>query len=89
VANTDPNMVKKQVKKVTIYHDVFKHNNSGKKVLEDMIRVHHVINSSFSDDPCKTAFKEGERNVVLRILSILEMNPNEFLKLVEEANRDA
>lgn len=85
----EPNLVKKQIKKVTIYHDVFKNHPSGKEVLKDMMKVHHCMQTSFRDENSHiTAFNEGQRNVVMRILTILETNPREYLKLLEEANRD-
>ena len=54
------------------YNSCFEVSPSGKKILEDMKKAHHFYNSTFSPDPYTTAFKEGERNVVLRILTILQ-----------------
>lgn len=81
--------MKRQVKKITIYHDVFLHNASGKKVLEDLMKVHFAMNTSFvPNDPMQTAFNEGQRNVLLRILTNINIDPMDYIKLIEEANRD-
>jgi hypothetical protein len=46
--------------------------------------VHHVFGSTFSKDPYELALKEGERNTVLRILSILQIDPQ---KLLDDINK--
>ncbi len=78
---------KRSVAKVTCYK-AFWNTPEGRKVLEDMILHHNVMSSSFvKDDPYETAFKEGERNVILRILSIIKINPKKMIKLIEEIER--
>jgi hypothetical protein len=54
------------------YNSVFNVSPSGQVVLEDLKKAHHFYNSTYTDSPYGTALNEGERNVVLRILTILE-----------------
>lgn len=65
------------------YQSVFS-GPEGEKVLFDLMRTHHVIGSSFSKDPYETAFKEGERNVILRILTIMKTDVETLKKRIEE-----
>lgn len=65
------------------YHTLFKETMQGKTVLADMMKAHHVFDSTFSSKPLEMAFREGERNVVLRILTILDISPEEAIGLVE------
>lgn len=62
------------------YNNVFNVSPSGRAILEDMMNAHSFHNTTFSVDPYTMAFKEGERNVVLRILTILDT----YKKEVEE-----
>lgn len=55
----------------------------GQKVLYDLMKSCHVLTTVHSSDPYETAYKEGERSVVLRILRTLRTNPEAFLKMVE------
>lgn len=77
------NIRKKKLDQVAFYQSVF-NSEEGKKVLYDMMKIHYVIGSTFSKDPHEMALKEGERNVVLRILSILQIDPQ---KLLEDINK--
>jgi hypothetical protein len=54
------------------YHSTFAVSTTGQKVLKDMMKAHHFHNSTFNSDPLKLALNEGERNVVLRILTFLD-----------------
>lgn len=63
----------KSVGRVELYQKVFD-TPEGIQVLNDMVSVHKVLSSSFDKDPMQMAFNEGERNVVLRILHILNLD---------------
>lgn len=54
------------------YYNLFTRNPTGIKVLEDMKAAHHCNGTEFDPDPRVHAFRSGERNVVLRILTILK-----------------
>jgi hypothetical protein len=53
----------------------------GKRVLRDLVSHSFALDSTFDPDPHTTAFNEGMRNGILRILSILHYKPQDFLKL--------
>lgn len=56
------------------YRKVFQDSPHGKAILEDMKKAHHFYSSTapVPFDPYMMAICEGERNVILRILTILE-----------------
>lgn len=58
------------------YLDIFS-SPSGQVVLKDMARAHYFERSTFSTDVVKMAEAEGERNVILRIRSILNAKPEQ------------
>lgn len=55
---------------MSAYQKVFS-SPEGQLVLKDMEMAHHMNTSSFDENTSKMAFKEGERNVVLRIKVIM------------------
>jgi hypothetical protein len=73
---------------VVDYQRVFS-SPEGKRVLMDLMRVHHIMGSTFDENPRVTMLNEGERNVVLRILHKLKTNAQETYKLIEEAERES
>lgn len=78
----------KQLKKYAMYHDVFK-SPQGRKVLHDLFVAHNMMQTTYvANDPIAMAMREGERNVVLRILTILETSPQELAKRIEDANAE-
>ena len=42
-------------------------------ILEDLQNAHYYNRSVFADNPYETARREGERNVILRIMTIIDM----------------
>jgi len=60
----------------------------GKRVLRDLMVECHVLGSSFSKDPSLMAFKEGEKNVALRIMKILNVNIDELEKHIKEIENE-
>lgn len=57
----------------------------GKVVLYDLMKSCHVLQTVHtSGDPYETAYKEGERSVVLRILRTLRTNPEAIIKMMED-----
>ena len=68
-------MNKKQVQEIIqAYQRVFK-SDDGKDILSDLEKRCNVHNTSFSNDSNETAFREGQRSVVLFIKSTLNKNP--------------
>ena len=85
---TTRRLAKKRFARLKSYQDFF-NSPVGKQVLYDLISNHWVMNSTFCKDPIEMALKEGERNVVLRILTILKTKPEKITKLLEEADEYA
>jgi bifunctional pyridoxal-dependent enzyme with beta-cystathionase and maltose regulon repressor activities len=50
-------------------------SKDGERVLEDLEARYHVNGSTFSVDPCETAYREGQRTVVLFMKSMLKDQP--------------
>lgn len=81
-------MAKKKVstKKLDItsdYKTVFT-SEAGKRVLWDIMRNSFVLASTYCDNPHETALREGQRNVALRILSVLQTDEKKLLQQIEE-----
>lgn len=58
----------------------------GKAVLEDLMRTHHCLGSTFggtNDKGHEIYFREGERNVVLRVQSILSTDLSKLRERME------
>jgi hypothetical protein len=77
---------KKQAGIISDYQGIF-NSPQGRNVLKDMMRAHGFLGSSFSTNVLEMAQKEGERNVVLRILHNLNTNVNDVLKYIDEMQR--
>lgn len=68
------------------YRDVFD-TPSGKLVLHHLMRQGNVLTSSFvQNDPNSTAFHEGQRNIVLLILAMMNVTPQQVEELAVEAH---
>lgn len=78
---------RKPVDRALSYQNIF-NTDEGRKVLWDMMSTHHMIGSVFSKDTHEMALKEGERNVVLRILQILKVDVNALAKRIEEGLKE-
>lgn len=66
------------------YKAVFS-TDSGQKVLKDLLTFCNVTNMTYvPGDPTTTAFNEGMRRVGLRILAILENDPNKQQQLIQQ-----
>jgi hypothetical protein len=79
---------KKQVRKNNDYHEVFG-TAQGKRVLHDLMKTHYVLSTTHVPmDGIATAHNEGERNAVIRILTILKTSPARMQRLMEEASND-
>lgn len=78
------------VTKVIDYKNVF-NSKQGKRVLYDLMRQHHVLQTTFAknDTPHEISFKEGARMVIIRILTLLQQDPRKLEQLIKEADEDA
>lgn len=77
----------KQAEVIRAYKNVF-NNPDGKLVLADMMKAHGMMSSSYKKDVNEAIFKEGERNVVLRLMSILKIDENKLKERIEAYVRE-
>lgn len=70
------------VERVTKYQAVFG-SPDGQWVLEDLMSAHGMM-SAHPANPEQMALKEGERLVVLRILTMLKTNPRQLLERIKQ-----
>ena len=73
-------------KTVIAYRDVFS-SGSGVIVLVDLEKSYGKRSSHTPGDPYQTAFKEGERNVYLKILAAIELGKTASSKHEVEVGR--
>ena len=74
--------MRKQARIISAYKNIFE-SQQGKEVLADLMQVHNMLNSTHSPSVHDIYFKEGERNVVLRILSILKTDTKKLIERIE------
>ncbi len=70
-------------RKAADYRETFG-TDAGGRVLIDLIKAHHVFNSTFAKDERTHLLREGERNAVLRILTIMGYTEKDLLQLSEQ-----
>lgn len=78
----------KSLARLAAYRDVFE-SPQGKIVLNDMFSNHAILSSTFNGDVNQMLLKEGERNVVLRILKILKTDVEKFKERMEDYAKQA
>lgn len=76
-------VARKGYAKVVDYQAIF-NSPQGRAVLYDLMETHGMLRSSYTKDASEALFKEGERNVILRILTLLNTNPVTLLERIEE-----
>lgn len=86
-SNGKKKRARRPVDRAIAYQAVFS-TADGHKVLWDLMSNHHVIGSTYSKDTHEMVLKEGERNVVLRILQILKINVETLAKKIEEGLKE-
>jgi len=75
----------KVVQRVVDYHKVF-NTDEGKKVLEDICKFCKLNQSSMAANANDVFFNEGMRNVALRILTVLQLDPIKMIQSFEKQN---
>ena len=73
-----------KVKQLKTDYNIAFNSPEGKRVLHDILKNTHVLEPTFKGDPYYTAFNEGARNEALRILSILQFKPEDFVQVAQE-----
>lgn len=74
-------MQKKQREKVGRYKEAFS-TESGKIVLNDLMKTFSVLDSTFDPDPYIHAYNEGARSVVMRVLKTINTDPEAFQRML-------
>lgn len=72
-------------------HTAFKvcfSGNTGETIMEDLRNRFGMKETTFTENPYETAFREGQRSVVLHLENMQrDFNP-EIIKLLEEQNNE-
>lgn len=77
-------MAKRSVSRISAYKHVFS-GPEGELVLQDLMSTHFINMSTFLDaDPTKMIFREGERNVILRIFKMLKIDIKDMQERIKE-----
>lgn len=76
----------KRLNVIMAYQKMFD-TKEGEMVLGDLMLAHGML-TPHSSDPQMMAIKEGERAVVLRILTYLKTNPKDLLERINNATLD-
>lgn len=77
-----------QLARVQDYKKTFS-SQHGKAVLRDLMSNHFMMRPTVvTGDPQLTAFHEGQRNVVLRIFTMLEQDQNALAERVEQMTKE-
>jgi hypothetical protein len=61
----------------------------GKRVLYDLMNEHYFLRSSYDSNPQEMAFREGQKNVVLRIMTALKLDQEQLKQKIEGADEYA
>lgn len=89
MANSAVQAGKRSKKKMLDYKAVFA-SDEGRAVLYDMMNAHHFLKPALTskNDPIEAAFNEGQRNVILRILTYVNMDVEQIDTLIKEGERN-
>jgi len=74
---------KKRVRRVRDYQSIFK-TKEGERVLQDLISRYHILGPVMGENSLEMAFKEGQRNVVLEVLSLINIDERKLIQKIEE-----
>ena len=69
----------KQKDMILTYKRTFE-STDGQKVLKDLMVSCNFTHTSFTPDPCVTAFNEGARSVILRIIDTCNISIEQLEK---------
>lgn len=72
------------------YKKVFS-SEAGQRVVRDLIDTHYMLRPTYDAKDTNlnvVLVREGERSVILRILTILKVDPELFLKRLEEIEKN-
>lgn len=79
----------RQVDVIESYQHIFR-GPHGEQVLYDLMQTHWILRSTMigAKDQFEQTFREGERNAILRILTILKVDPKQLRERIEANAQD-
>lgn len=90
VTEATKRMAKKVSVRVENYKQAFS-SKAGKAVLLDLMQEHYMLKPTYqgTEDAIGIAFRDGQRNVVLRILATMNFDASELYVLLRQGEEDA
>ena len=79
-------MPKKETKQVDVvidYKTVF-NSEAGQRVLYDLMKNNYMLSPTYTSNINEMALREGSRNSVLRIMSILKIDVNKMNEFIQK-----
>ena len=73
--------------KSKLYKRLFS-SEDGNRVLQDLMVSHYMMGNTMSADPYVTAFNEGQRNVVLRLLKLVKEDVGAIEKRISDVEKE-
>ena len=73
--------------KSKLYKRLF-NSEDGSRVLQDLMVSHYMTGNTMSADPYVTAFNEGQRNVVLRLLKLVKEDVGAIEKRISDVEKE-
>lgn len=84
MAKSQPKMYAEMM---SAYQNIFK-SPDGELVLKDLMSTHGILSNTYKGNVNDMLVKEGERNVVLRVLSILKIDINAIYERIDRETKD-
>ena len=82
------NRLERWLRRRSDYKAIFTDTESGQRVLEDMSRLYHFVGPvTVAGDPISSAYRDGQRSVVIEIMRTLAMTDAEIRRVVANAKR--
>jgi hypothetical protein len=78
----------KEMKATILAYKRFFDTSDGKLILNDLMKSCHIVSSTMDKDPYETAFNEGARSVVLRILKTTNTSMEQLNKLIQRLEEE-
>lgn len=80
-------VTQRQIATISDYRKVFG-TDQGKRVLWDICKNAQILTPCYTGKAEEAIFRDGERNVALRILSTLKYDPKQLIELLEQEDKE-
>lgn len=77
----------KHADKIISYQKLFD-SPEGLAVLYDLMKATGYLTTTFAGDPYESAYNEGQRSIVCRILQTINTDPAKILELIKQGNQE-